>query len=82
MKIPRFPIRQMAQYSNGLLATHIGYLIDDARLAEGLWAELSSFAIEHGIKPVVSDVFPFKELHRAHTYIESRKSYGKVVLEL
>jgi len=81
-KIPLYDIRKMAVGSHGLLATHIGYLIRDQALAEGLWKELSSFVISHQIKPVVSHVFDFEDLPRAHQYIESRQSYGKVVVRV
>lgn len=81
-KIPRFDIRKMAIGSNGILATHIGYLIKNRELSMQLWKELSSFAIKHSIKPVVSHVFNFDQLPQAHEYIESRKSYGKVVVKV
>ena len=81
-KIPRYDIRKMAVASNGILATHIGYLIKDRKLSMQLWKELSSFCIQHKIKPVVSHVFDFEQLPQAHDYIESRKSYGKVVVKV
>ncbi len=82
MKIPRYDIRKMAVASNGILATHIGYLIKDKTLTMQLWKELSSFCIQHEIKPVVSHIFDFERLPQAHDYIESRKSYGKVVVKV
>ncbi|MFP4093090.1 MAG: zinc-binding alcohol dehydrogenase family protein [Cyclobacteriaceae bacterium] len=82
MKVPRFSLREMAKGSQGLLATHIGYLIDNPELTSGLWAELSAFVNEHQIRPQVSEVFDFEKLAEAHKYIESRKSYGKVVLKV
>mgnify|MGYP001028435776 CR=1 FL=1 len=81
-KIPRYDIRKMAVASNGILATHIGYLIKDKTLSMQLWKELSSFCIHHQIKPVTSHIFDFDQLPQAHDYIESRKSYGKVVVKV
>ena len=81
-KIPRYDIRKMAVGSNGILATHIGYLIKNKELSKQLWKELSSFAISHDIKPVISHIFDFDQLPQAHEYIESRKSYGKVVVKV
>jgi len=81
-KIPRYDLRKMAVSSNGILATHIGYLIKNESLTSQLWKELSSFCITHQIKPLVSHEFDFDELPRAHDYIESRKSYGKVVVKV
>lgn len=34
------------------------------------------------LKPVVDKVFPVREVARAHEYVESRKAFGKVVLDL
>ncbi len=81
-KIPRFDIRKMAIGSNGILATHIGYLIKDKALSLKLWEELSTFTRAHHIKPVISHIFDFDQLPQAHEYIESRKSYGKVVVKV
>ena len=81
-KIPRFKIQDMAVGSNGLLATHIGYLIKSQELTNLLWKELSGYAIAHNIKPVVSHVYEFDQLPQAHEYIESRKSFGKVVVKV
>lgn len=80
--IPQAKILQMAQRSTGLLATHIGYLIEHQQVVEQEWQTMTKFVKEHNIKPVVSQVFPFEELPQAHDYIESRKSYGKVVVTL
>ena len=80
--IPRYDIRKMATASHALMATHIGYLIKDKTLTQQLWKELSSFVIAHDIKPVISHIFEFDQLPEAHAYIESRKSYGKVVVKV
>ncbi|MEM9830489.1 MAG: zinc-binding dehydrogenase [Bacteroidota bacterium] len=80
--IPRANIIQMAQRSTGLLATHIGYLIEHREVVEQEWLTLTQYVTEHDIKPLVSQVFPFEKLPQAHEYIESRKSYGKVVVSL
>ena len=80
--IPKAKILQMAQRSTGLLATHIGYLIEHREVVEQEWQTMTKFVKEHKIKPVVSQVFPFEEMPQAHEYIESRKSYGKVVISL
>lgn len=80
--IPQAKILQMAQRSTGLLATHIGYLIEHREVVEQEWQTMTKFVKDHNIKPVVSQVFPFEEMTQAHEYIESRKSYGKVVVTL
>ena len=80
--IPQAKILQMAQCSTGLLATHSGYLIEHREVVEQEWKTLTEYVQKHRIKPIVSKVFPFEELPQAHEYIESRQSYGKVVLSI
>ena len=80
--IPRPRLLPMAQRSSGLLATHIGYLIKHEAVVKTEWAALSAYLQAHGIRPVISAVFSFHQLPQAHHFIESRKSYGKVIVSL
>lgn len=80
--IPQVKLLQMAQNSTGLLATHIGYLIRHQQVVEAEWQALTAYVQAHNIRPVVSKVFPFEQLPQAHTFVESRQSYGKVVITL
>ena len=80
--IPRPHWLQMAQRSSGVLATHIGYLIKDPAVVATEWAALSDYLQQHDTRPVISAVFSFEQLPQAHRYIESRKSYGKVIVSL
>ena len=59
-----------------------GYLLPDVRRMRATWGEVTAFCIEHGIRPQVGHVFGFDEAARAHRLIESRESYGKVVLRV
>ena len=80
--IPRARLLQMAQRSSGLLATHIGYLIKDQTVVATEWAALSAYLQQHAIRPLISAVFSFDQLPIAHRFIESRTSYGKVIVSL
>ena len=80
--IPRPRLLQMAQRSSGLLATHIGYLIKNPEIVETEWAALSAYVEKHDIRPVISAVFSFEQIPQAHRFIESRQSYGKVIVSL
>jgi len=33
------------------------------------------------VNPVVDRVFPMREIRQAHEYVESRKAFGKVLLD-
>lgn len=78
--IPRIPLKLHFTRSLGFFATHLGYLMDDPPRMAGIWRELVTFTREHGIRPRVGAVFPAAEVAQAHALMESRDSYGKIVL--
>jgi NADPH:quinone reductase-like Zn-dependent oxidoreductase len=80
--IPRADVRAMAAGSYGVLAMHIGYLLPERARLTALWADLTAFAAEHRIRPVVGAVFAFDEVAEAHRRLESRQNVGKVVIRV
>jgi NADPH2:quinone reductase len=80
--LPRANVRQMATGSWGMLATHVGYLLEHRERLATLWRDLTGFVARHGIRPVVGATFPFEEVGRAHALMESRASVGKIVVRL
>jgi len=79
---PKANIMNMAKASHGIFATHIGYLTENKKLANSLFEEISVFAINNDLKPVVRDVFKFDQIPQAHQFMQSRKSQGKIVITL
>jgi len=80
--LPRADIRIMSRKSLAIMSSHVGYLMEEEPLKmESIYGELMDYVIKHSIKPVVGKVFSFEEASRAHEYIESRKSMGKVLLK-
>ncbi len=79
---PKAPIMNMAKNSYGILASHIGYLIEKPEIVKNNWSELVEFVQLHEIKPIISKIFDFDELPMAHEYMESRKSYGKILVKV
>jgi NADPH:quinone reductase-like Zn-dependent oxidoreductase len=73
---------RMLERSNGMLSSHLGYLLRDPGLMRREWARLTAFTAKHGIRPVVGHVLPFTEVSEAHRLMESRESYGKIVLRM
>lgn len=80
--LPKAGIVQMSERSFGIMASHLGYLLQDADLVQATWEELTSFVTQHSIKPVVGHVMPFGEIAEAHRLMESRRSRGKIVLRV
>jgi NADPH2:quinone reductase len=79
---PRVNVRELAMRSNGVLATHIGYLLDQPERLLAIWRALREFAAAHALRPVVGATFAFDEMAKAHALMESRSSTGKIVVRL
>ncbi|NJD19930.1 MAG: NADPH:quinone oxidoreductase family protein [Gemmatimonadetes bacterium] len=80
--MPRMGLMRMLERSNGMLSTHLGYLLTDPALMTRVFGELSAFVARHGLRPQVGHVLPFDQGAEAHRLMESRASYGKIVLRM
>jgi NADPH:quinone reductase-like Zn-dependent oxidoreductase len=80
--LPKADIRSLAPASAGLMATHIGYLLDDPPRLAHVWGELMAFVAAHDIRPVIGATFSFEQMAEAHRLMESRQSVGKIVVRL
>lgn len=80
--LPKADIRSLAPASAGLMATHIGYLLDDPPRLRLVWNELMAFVAAHGVRPVIGATFPFDQMPDAHRLMESRRSVGKIVVRV
>jgi NADPH:quinone reductase-like Zn-dependent oxidoreductase len=56
-------------------------LKDTPRLLE-TWQELTAFVQTHQIRPVVGATFSLDDIASAHALMESRQSYGKIVVKV
>ena len=79
---PKAKVMDMAKRSIGMYATHIGYLIENPELVVENFEDGRQFMIKHGIRPVVGKEFSFDQVPEAHAFMESRQSYGKVVINV
>lgn len=80
--MPRMSLDEMLRNSHGMASSHLGFLLEDRARMERVWRELVDFVGRHRIRPRVGHVLPFDEAAEAHRLIESRKSFGKVVLRV
>jgi len=80
--IPRANILKMSEHSYGVSSSHLGYLLHYPDLMTRVWSELIEFVKKRQIKPVVGKIFDFEEIAKAHEFMESRKSIGKIVVKL
>lgn len=82
MDAPKINMMKMAMRSQGVYASHIGYLTENEGMAGAIWEELHEFVTQYQLKPVVGKVFPFDALPDAHAFMESRNSIGKLVVKV
>jgi NADPH2:quinone reductase len=80
--VPRIPLGEQFRRSLGLYATHLGYLLDDPDGLGQIWSGLTEFVVAHGLKPQVGHVLPARRIADAHRLMESRGSYGKIILNM
>jgi NADPH2:quinone reductase len=80
--IPRVNLMEIAMKSAGAMATHLGYLLKDPQKMSQVYDRMKNFLLEHNIRPVISRLFPFEDAGKAHAFIESRQSTGKVLLKI
>jgi NADPH2:quinone reductase len=80
--MPRMGLMRMLERSHGMLSTHLGYLLTDPPLMARMFGDLSAFVARHGLRPQVGHVLPFERAADAHRLMESRESYGKIVLRV
>ncbi|MCK4848621.1 MAG: NADPH:quinone oxidoreductase family protein [Candidatus Heimdallarchaeota archaeon] len=81
--IPRINLLNMLGKSQGILAFHVGRLLDTSytELRE-VFEDLVDFVSQHQITPPIGRIFPLERIAEAHQLIESRQSIGKVLLEI
>lgn len=81
--IPKINLLDMLGKSQGILAFHVGRLLDDnyAEIRQ-LFVDLVDLVQQHKIYPVVGRIFPLDEITNAHRMIESRKNIGKILLKI
>ncbi len=80
IRMPKFKPVQLMDDNRGVFGVNLGHLWDDIdRLRPMLDAILDGVTAGH-LAPVVDRSFSFDEASAAHTYIQERKNFGKVVL--
>ncbi|HKO41709.1 MAG TPA: medium chain dehydrogenase/reductase family protein [Pyrinomonadaceae bacterium] len=80
LQMPRFNPIALINKNRGAFGLNLGHMWHEPEKVEE-WVEAIVRGIEEGwIKPHVDKAFPFAQAADAHTYMESRKNIGKVVL--
>ncbi len=80
VQMPRFHPIGLLNKNRGVFGLNLGHLWHEPeKIVE--WVQALMEGVQEGwIRPHVDRAFPFEQAGSAHTYIESRKNIGKVVL--
>jgi len=80
LQMPRFHPLGLLNRNRGVFGLNLGHMWHEPeKVAE--WVQALMVGVSEGwIRPHVDKVFPFAEAGQAHSYLESRKNIGKVVL--
>lgn len=80
--IPRVGIMPLAEKTSGIMASHLGYLLNQPQLMQAIYDRMLEFIVQNNIKPVIGKVYDFDEAANAHEFMESRQSVGKILLKI
>ncbi len=80
MQMPRFHPLGLLNKNRGVFGLNLGHMWHEPeKVAE--WVQAIMVGVSEGwIRPHVDKAFPFEQAGDAHTYMESRKNTGKIVL--
>jgi len=78
--MPRFNPIGLMNRNKAVFGLNLGHMWGEGEKVAGWTQEIMRGVAEGWIKPHVDRAFPFDQIADAHTYIESRKNIGKVVL--
>ena len=79
IRMPKFSPVKLMDDNRGVFGVNLGHLWDEDRLVPML-AAITERVDAGDFAPVVDKTFPFDEAADAHTYIQERKNFGKVIL--
>ena len=80
LSMPRFNPLGLMNRNKGVFGLNLGHLWGEGEKVAAWTREIMRGVDEGWIRPHVDRAFPFDQIREAHTYMESRKNIGKVVL--
>jgi NADPH:quinone reductase-like Zn-dependent oxidoreductase len=80
LSMPRFKAIPLMNENRGVFGVNLGHLWDLADEQRGMLDEMMGLVDQGVLDPVVDRVVPFDRAAEAHTHLQSRASFGKVLL--
>ncbi len=78
--MPRFSLVSMFNQNKGVYALNVLRLLEDVEYVKGIQAKWNSVE-EQKLIPHISQIFKADEIAKAHSFLESRKATGKVLIQ-
>lgn len=82
LSMPKFKTLDLINDNKGVFGINLGHLWEQTDILKEMLEEIISHVEDGTFAPVVDKVFPFDEVADAHRYIQDRKNFGKVLLEV
>ena len=79
--MPKYRPMDLMSKNRSVMGYHLGRLIGAEHRIHQAVEKLNELAKDGKIKPVIDMIFPFSEASQAHTHIQNRKNFGKVLLD-
>jgi len=80
LSMPRFNPLGLMNRNKGVFGLNLGHMWGEGEKVAAWTREIMRGVDEGWIRPHVDRAFPFDQIREAHSYMESRKNIGKVVL--
>ena len=80
LRMPKFKPLSLMNFNRGVFGINVGHLWNRGEEMTAMLGEILDLFADGTFKPVVDRTFPFTEAAAAHSYIQDRKNFGKVVL--
>jgi NADPH:quinone reductase-like Zn-dependent oxidoreductase len=82
LQVPRIFPPSIVSKNVALMGFNLYMLTNKVEYLRGLASEAISLLKKGVVNPVIGTVFPFEKLPEAHTFLQSRKSIGKVLIRV
>jgi NADPH:quinone reductase-like Zn-dependent oxidoreductase len=80
VSLPRFRALRLMNDNRGVFGINIGHLWGEVEALRAMLVEIVALVGEGVLAPVVDGTYPFAQAAQAHARLQSRKSFGKVLL--
>ena len=79
--MPKYRPMDLMSQNKSIMGYHLGRLAGAEDKIQKAVVALSKLVQDGKLSPVIDKIFPYSEAPKAHSYIQNRKNFGKVLLD-